>query len=223
MRDAPVDRAAPPAPGRAAAAEPAAGAENSPRPGEQAALESTASLLERARQGDESARNQLIQRGLPALQSWAHGRLPARAREVLDTDDLVQVTVLKALKHLGKFEPRHPGAFLAYLRQILLNEIRQELRRVARRPGRGGMPGEGAATEPSPLEQLVGKETLAAYDAALLQLPEQQRQAVILRLELGFRHAQIAEMLGSPSVNAARMTVYRGLLRLSEVMNHDSR
>ncbi len=189
-------------------------------PGEPAELVSTASLLERARQGDENARNQLIQRCLPALQRWAHGRLPMRARAVLDTDDLVQVTVLKALKHLERFESRHPGAFLAYLRQILLNEIRQELRRVARRPARVGPPGEHSATGPSPLEQLVGQETLAAYDAALLELPEQQRQAVILRLELGFRHAQIAEMLGSPSVNAARMTVYRGLLRLSEVMNH---
>jgi RNA polymerase sigma-70 factor (ECF subfamily) len=77
-------------------------------------LESTAGLLERVRGGDAGARERLLSRYVPALRRWAHGRLPPRARELADTDDLVQVTLIRALDHLGDFEPRRPGAFLAW-------------------------------------------------------------------------------------------------------------
>src|SRR5262245_9691190 len=97
-------------------------------------LESTQELLGRIRGGDAAARERLIARYLPALQKWAHGRLPARARNLTLTDDLVQESLIRALSHLEGFEPRRPGAFLAYLRQILLNQVRDEIRKTDRRP-----------------------------------------------------------------------------------------
>src|SRR5213083_1501520 len=97
-------------------------------------LESTATLLARVRNGDVAARDRILARYRPTLHRWAHGRLPSRARGLVDTDDLVQITLIRALNRLKEFEPRREGAFLAYLRQILLNQIREELRRVLRRP-----------------------------------------------------------------------------------------
>jgi len=81
-------------------------------------------LLVRARSGDANALNDLCARYLPRMQKWAHGRLPAWARGALDTHDLVQDALAQVIQRLGSFEPRHDGAFQAFLRTALLNRIR---------------------------------------------------------------------------------------------------
>ena len=181
--------------------------------------ESTAWLLEQVREGDGDARERLAARYLPVLQRWAHGRLPLSARTMVDTDDLVQVALLKALDKVRGFEPRREGAFLAYLHRIVLNSIRDELRRAARRPGRVEARDDRAADEPSLLEQAVGREVVLAYEAALATLPELQKEAVVMRIEFGFTYQEIAAALGKPSANAARMVVSRALVQLAEVMD----
>lgn len=181
-------------------------------------LESTASLLVRSRAGDSSAREELAGRYIMALRHFAHGRLPSRARGMVDTDDLVQNTVTKALNHLERFEPRGEGAFLAYLRQILVNQIRDEARRCARRPASTELDDREPDLGPSPLDEAIGTDAAAAYEAALAKLSDEQREAVMMRIELGFSYQQIAEAQGRPSANAARMVVARALVRLAELM-----
>ncbi len=181
--------------------------------------ESTALLLVHARGGDRRAANELLRRYLPRLSAWAHGRLPARGRDLLDTKDLVQVTLIRAFNRLEAFEPRREGAFLAYLRQILFNEIRQSLRRAVRRPSHQSLPDDLQDAGPSPLETVLGLEKLAAYEAGLMKLTEEQREAVLLRVEMGFSYLEIADAIESPSPNAARMLVVRGLARLAELMD----
>ena len=181
--------------------------------------ETTAVLLELVRAGDTAATDRLVRRCLPALRRWAHGRLPVRARGMVDTDDLVQVSVLRALNQVGRFEPRREGAFLAYLRRILLNAVRDEIRRVARRPG-GEEASEDLPDCAAPaVEQVIGRETMEAYEEALAQLSDAQQEAVILRVEFGYTFPEIADATGSPSANAARMTVARALVRLAEAMD----
>jgi RNA polymerase sigma-70 factor (ECF subfamily) len=182
-------------------------------------VESTAALLAGVRRGDATARERLFARCLPPLRRWAHGRLPARARGMTDTDDLVQVTLVRALNRVEAFEPRHEGAFIAYLRQILLNAVREQIRNAARRPS-----GEPPATDlpdrtRSVVEEVVGRETLERYEAALAGLTEDQREAVILRLEFGYDWPAVSDAIGAPSPNAARMLVSRALLRLAETMD----
>ncbi len=181
--------------------------------------ETTAALLELIRAGDQAATDRLVLRCLPALRRWAHGRLPTRARGMVDTDDLVQVSVFRALNQVGRFEPRHEGAFLAYLRRTLLNAVRDEIRRAARRPG-GEEVSEDLADPATPaVEQVIGRETMEAYEQALAELTDAQQEAVILRVEFGYTFPEIAEATGAPSANAARMTVARALVRLAETMN----
>ena len=181
-------------------------------------LESTTVLLARLREGDNAAREQLVARYLPVLKRWAHGRLPGYARDLSDTDDLVQVTLIRALSRVVEFEPCREGAFLAYLRRILLNTVRNEIRRSMRRPGHQALDESLPDPTPSGVERAIGRETLEEYEAALTSLPQEQREAVILRLEFGYAHPEIAEALGKPSADAARMTVARGLIRLMEIM-----
>lgn len=180
-------------------------------------------LLRRAKAGDAMARNLLVKKHLPALRRWAHGRLPGHAREMLDTDDLVQVTMVRALDHLGGFEPRHAGAFFAYLRQILLNQIRDEIRKSSRRPGREELSEDLSNHHPSPLDLAVGRDARERYERALLKLSPDQQEAVVLRLELGFTYAEMAEALERPTANAARLLVTRALVRLAKEMHEGSR
>src|SRR4051812_35099459 len=91
------------------------------------AVATTADLLQRARLGDADALNELFARYLPSLRRWARGRLPKWTRDLRDTEDLVQETLVQTLKHIGSFQPRHEGALQAYLRQALVNRVRDEV------------------------------------------------------------------------------------------------
>ncbi len=181
-------------------------------------IESTATLLGRVRAGDLRARDDLARRYLPMLQAWASGRLPGWARGPADTDDLVQVTLLRALDRVNEFEPRREGAFLAYLRQTLTNRIRDLLRQAGRRPQEELLDGQVPDPGPSPLQTVIGVDTMMHYDEALEQLTPEQREAVVLRVEFGMTYPEVAEAMGLDSWNAARMRVVRGLLRLAELM-----
>ena len=183
------------------------------------ALESTAVLLIRARHGDLKAREALASRYLPALRRFAHGRLPARARDLAETDDLVQNTVVRALNHLDRFEPRREGAFLAYLRQILVNQIRDEARRASSRPVRAELSEDLPAAGLSPLEEAIGRDDVELYEAALAKLAPPQREAIVLRVELGFSYDEVARSLGRQSPNAARMLIARAMVRLAAAID----
>ena len=164
-------------------------------------------------------KRELLERYLPLLRRWAHGRLPSYARGTAETDDLLQVTLQRALQRLDDFEMRSDGAFLAYLRHIFLNTVRDEIRRYGRAPQFVEVSPSLLAGEPSPIEQILGKQKLERYESALAALPEEPRQAVILRVEFGMAFEEIAQALEKPSANAARMTVSRALAKLAEVLD----
>lgn len=192
---------------------------NDSNPDTESEVESTAILLERVRGGDIAARNDLVARYLPMLRRWSHGRLPRAARDLSDTDDLVQVALIRALNRVEGFVPQREGAFLAYLRTTVLNSVRDELRRMARRPGRDSLDERMPTSGPSLVERAIGREMLEAYETALSVLPEEHQEAVIMRVEFGYTYPEIAEALASPTANAARMTVSRALIRLAEEMD----
>ena len=181
-------------------------------------LDSTAVLIARVREGDERARERLAERYRTALRKWAHGRIPSRARDLVDTDDLVQSALYRAIARLDDFEARRDGAFLAYVRQILVNQIRDECRRSARRPEHTELSDSLTAHDMSPLEKVIERDRLERYEKGLSDLIPNQREAVIMRLELGFSYREIAEAIGLSSGNAARLLTARGLVHLTQVM-----
>ena len=187
-------------------------------------VESSFALLQRARVGDEAARNELCARYLPRLRRWAHGRLPLWARDHLDTEDIVQDTLMQSVRRLEAFTPQHERAFCAYVCEGLRNRIRDALRRAAVRPsGKQPLSPDAPAPDPSPLEQAVGRQTLARYEAALQRLRETDRELVIARVELGLDYREIADLVGKSSVASARVAVSRALLRLGTEMGHERR
>lgn len=184
------------------------------------APEATSDLVDRFRHGDHEALDLLLARCLPALQRWARGRLPVFARGAMDTADLVQDTVVSVLRHMDVIEVRHQGALQAYLRQAVLNRIRDAIRQRQRRPAQTELPEQLAAEDTSPLDRLIGAEQVARYDAAVQRLRAPDRAALVARFELHYDYEQLTIVLDKPSVNAARVAVTRAVRRLVDEIRH---
>ena len=182
-------------------------------------LESTARLIERAQAGDQEAIDRLLARHLQPLRRWARGGLPKWARDLAETDDLVQDTLLQTFKRIGDFECRGVGALQAYLREAILNRVRDELRKKGRRPIATELDGLEVHHGLSPLEEAIGRESIERYESALAALKPGDREAVIGRLEMGYSYQELADALGKPSADAARKAAQRALVRLVQLMN----
>jgi RNA polymerase sigma-70 factor, ECF subfamily len=187
---------------------------NDPTVGQDTSL----SLLARAQHGDAVAMEALMGRHLPRLQRWASGRLPAYARSLLDTDDLVQDVLLNTLRRLDHFQPRHDGALLAYLREAVANRIRNEIRRSLH-PVDGSMELDDLpAADPSPLDAVMNGQAIGRYEQALAQLDENDRAAIVGRFEMGYSYDALARALCRPSSEAARKVTERAVRRLAALM-----
>ena len=119
---------------------------------------------------------------------------------------------------LDQFDSRHEGALQAYLRQAVLNRIRDEARRFSRRPPPTELSESLQSEGASPLDIAIGREGVARYEAALQRLRPTDREAIIGRLELQHDYQELAVILGKPNANAARVAVTRALARLMEQM-----
>lgn len=163
----------------------------------------------------------LMGRYLARLQRWASGRVPASARALLDTDDVVQDALLNTFRRLGDFRPRHDGALLAYLREAVANRIRNELRRSAPQVDASIELDALLSEMPSPLERVVSRQALDSYERALATLDENDRAAIIGRFEMGYSYDALARAMDRPSPDAARKLTERALRRLLSLMQPD--
>ena len=184
-------------------------------------LDSTFTLIERVRQGDREALDRLLARHVGPLRRWVSGRLPRWARDLADTDDLVQDTLLRTFKKMEGFEPRHVGALQAYLRQAVLNRLRDELRRKGRAPSMVDLEEVRLEAAGSPLEEAIGREAVERYEVALTRLKPEERELIIARVEMDYSYEEIAEAFAKPTADAARKAAQRALVRLAEEMKPD--
>jgi RNA polymerase sigma-70 factor (TIGR02960 family) len=179
--------------------------------------------LARARSGDEHAFRKLTEPYRRELQLHCYRILGS----VQDAEDLVQETLLAAWRGLEAFEGR--ASVRSWLYRIATNRCLNALRARSRRPqevqAMAQPPEPTRRTEPIWLEPypdvLIGdvpdrapgpaaryeaRESVElAFIAALQGLPPSQRAALVLRDVLGYRTAEVAEMLdtGEASVKGA--------------------
>ena len=126
---------------------------------------------------------------------------------------------MSTAQRLEHFEVRGPGALQAYLRQAVLNRVRDELRKKGRRPEVTELDGLEVDGRRSPLEEAIGSESLERYERALARLRPEEREAIIGRIEMGYSYDELAEALGKSSSDAARKAAQRALVRLVREMN----
>jgi RNA polymerase sigma factor (sigma-70 family) len=183
----------------------------------------TRELIQLARAGSPHALDALCQRYLPRLRRWARGRLPPDSRSLLDTDDVVQDTMLQVVRRVqGAGEDPLGAAPEGYLRQAILNRVRDQIRVARRRPVGSTSPDELVSPDLSPLDACVGRDVVERYERALLRLSERERTAIHMRIELDLPYADVASALGSPTPSAARMTVARAVNRLAQEMGREA-
>ena len=176
----------------------------------------TVELLVRVRAGDQTARECLVERCLPPLLRWARGRMPRWVRSTSDTQDVVQDVFLRVLPRLQSFEAHGPGALQAYLRRAVQNRIIDIVRppnpMVDEIPESYPDPGQ------SPLAQLVQKQGMERYRAALVTLSPTDQALIVARIERQESYAEVAAAVGKPNANAARVSVTRALGRLVKAL-----
>ena len=182
---------------------------------------SSIDLLDLVKAGNRDALELLFDRYLKPLRKWASGRLPRWVRDMADTQDLVQDVLLQTFKRIELFEPERTGALEAYLHQAVINRIREEFRRKARRPMAATVDEALPSGQPSPLEQAIGAQLGERYEQALIRLRPEERDLIVGRIELDLSYEELAQALGRPTANAARSAVVRAMLRLAEEMGHE--
>jgi RNA polymerase sigma-70 factor, ECF subfamily len=168
--------------------------------------------------GLRQAANSLLQRYLPQLRRWAHGRLPASSRNLLDTWDIVQEVAMSAFLRLSRQDLDRVRALQAYLQRAVLHRIENERRNASGRPVTAPLDGleiDGGAA--SPLDEALRKECGRRVRVGLRRLPHKDQMAILARLD-GYTYEQIALMLDKPTPEAARQAVARAVARLAEAL-----
>ena len=177
-------------------------------------------LFERATAGSHSALGALFGRYTPWLRRWTRGRLPAWARAGIDTNDLVQDALHRALPKVPNLRSAHSSALRLYLRRTIENQISDQLRRATVRAN-AQTPTETPqfSDEGAPqFRQLVGNEIWERYLGGLKALTPRHRRLVVARIEFGYSYRQLALIEDLSTPDAARMAFRRGLVNLSRIM-----
>lgn len=152
-------------------------------------------------------RNELVDH-LPALRAFAL----SLTREGASADDLVQDTIVKAWTHIDKFQP---GTNLrAWLFTILRNTFYSARRKTRREVNDSdGIHAARQATRP----EHDGRLALNDFRNAFQQLPDEQREALILVGASGFSYEEAAQMTGV-AVGTVKSRANRGRKRLAELL-----
>jgi RNA polymerase sigma-70 factor, ECF subfamily len=160
---------------------------------------------------DPSMREQVLA-AVPSLRAFAI----SLSGNVDRADDLVQETLVRALANIGSFQPGTNMS--AWLFTILRNLFRSEYRKRRREVEDGD--GSYAETLKSQPEQ-DGKVEFAEFRAALIKLPPDQREALILVGASGFSYEEAAAICEC-AVGTIKSRVNRARTRLAELMAIDS-
>jgi RNA polymerase sigma-70 factor (ECF subfamily) len=185
-------------------------------------------LLAAARAGSREALGEALQAYRAYLLLIAQQELDPELRAKGGASDLVQETFIDAQRLLGTFEGTTDAPWAAWLRELLLNNLADfvrryratEKRRVSREigqsPGDSKVDrGEAIAGTPTPSVTAMAAEQTAALERALDRLPEDYRGVLLLRYEGDLSFDEIGRRLGR-SANAARKLWLRALRRLEQ-------
>lgn len=167
-----------------------------------------AELAALAHAGDSDAFGELVTR---------HAAQARRlARTILldpdDADDAAQDGFLAAWRHLGRYDPGRP--FGPWLLRIVANAAADRRRRRRVRQTEELSPA-AAVREPGPATDADRNSLRGAFSAALQELPERQRTAIVLFDVEGYSHAEIAKVLGVPE-GTVRSDVFHARRALRE-------
>ena len=129
------------------------------------------------------------------------------------SEDLVQEAFMRALKYRQSF--RGDADFLPWLYRLARNVCNDYFQKNQRFPVAGEELAEGISTEPSALDDAQKKEQICLLRQALLSLPLERREVLILSRFEFRNYEEIAQLLGC-SVGAVKVRVHRAMNQLRD-------
>ena len=167
-------------------------------------------LARRAQRGDRRALEALYERHKGRLLGYCDKMLSSHAA----AEDVFQDVWIKVMQALPRYRPTR-GSFRPWLYRIAANAAVDRIRRDRLRTGPELDADRLEHGAPSPESEGVGREIGRDLDAALAELPERQRNAVLLRHRLGMSYDEISTILNVPE-GTAKTLVHRGAKTLRE-------
>ena len=172
----------------------------------------------------------------PFLRMLARMQLDCHLQAKIDPSDIVQQTMLDAHRGQAHYRGQTDEELRGWLRRILARNLADEIRKhrrhkrdanleqslhVGLQDSSAGLERCLAASDSSPDERAIRNEQLLRLTAAMEQLPEDQRQAVLLHHVQGFTSAAIAVTMGRTEISVAGL-LRRGLKKLRQSMLTES-
>jgi len=171
--------------------------------------DSDEALMARVAKGDQAAFRLLARRHLPAMVGLAR-RILGNAAEA---EDVAQEAMLRVWTHAPRWQPL--AAFKTWLTRVVVNLCLDRKRRAPMVDLEAA--GEVADPAPSAGEQAEAAERERMLAAAIQQLPDRQRSAILLTYSEGMSNAQVADILGT-TVSAVETLLVRGKQNLRRAL-----
>lgn len=188
-------------------------------------LSESIELVRRSQDGDELAREALVARYYARVHAMVRKRMGRDLRSAMESGDLVQEVMLNAARAIDGFEVRSHEELVAWFARVVENQVHSARRRqgaqkrdrkrevslqdLAGRPDDSQAEFQPADEAGPPAELAELHEEDARVREAIAELEEPQRRVVELRARDGLSWAEIAERVGLPSPDAARMLYVR--------------
>jgi len=197
-------------------------------------IKTTLALVMRAKAGEDQALNLLLHRYLDRILRIVRMKLGPKLRSKMESMDVVQEVMLRAIKGFEKFEPKNEAAFLHWMGKLVQNEIRDlaDYHGAAKRNitkeiktekdasiGSSVLSNIPANSEWRPSFQFKLKEEVLELEAAMDHLMEKQREVIVMRQYEGFSFKEIGAEFDC-SEDAARMQYARAMDKLTDLMTN---
>ena len=190
---------------------------------------STSDLVDKARAGDPDAFGVLVEQHRRRLESFVELRVWDKLRSLVETEDIIQETLIRAHSSIGEFEWRGESSFFRWLAAIaehVILDLRRRLLETMKRPGNRLVSlveishadpvkpfGAGKKTAPTPSQVLRRKERLKRLKEAIAHLSPDHREVIFLCLIWGLSISEASQRL-ERSPNAISMLLLRAIRSL---------
>lgn len=198
-------------------------------------IKTTLNLVTRAKAGEDQALNLLLERYLNRILRIVRMKLGPKLRTKMESMDVVQEVMMRAIRGFENFEPKNEAAFLHWISKLVQNEIRDlaDYHGAAKRDFKQETDNQKnssidssllsnipANSQWKPSFQIRLKEDILELEAAMDQLSENQRDIVIMRQYEGLSFKEIGKELDC-SEDAARMQFARAMNKLTDILTHE--
>jgi RNA polymerase sigma-70 factor, ECF subfamily len=190
--------------------------------------DNTRNLVNRALEQDRDAIDLLFERYRDRLRVALRKLIGPKYRVVMaDSEDATHDAILSALRRLHKFEYRGEGSFLAWLLKGAEYEIMRRIRAVEtkKRSASGAVieldkvgPDIVAANDATPSQVHDETELADRIRHALQQMPDREREIIVLRRYMELNTSEICAEMGLPTDGSMRALLSRAQARLSRLL-----